>query len=244
MARDGDAELTIDELARQTGMTVRNIRAHQSRGLLPPPEVRGRTGYYGSEHVDRIELIKELQMEGYNLDLIRRLVESVGGSSTEVLRFTRTLRAPFVDEEPEMLEAQELAALFPEAEPALLRKAEELGILRDLGDGRFETPSPRLLRAGAELAALGISPDRALVVVARIRRQADSVARTFAELFLENVWKPFDRAGRPEEGWAEIRDAVERLRPLATESLVAVFQLAMTDAVDDALGKELARVKR
>jgi DNA-binding transcriptional MerR regulator len=29
------AELTIDELARETGMTVRNIRAHQSRGLLP-----------------------------------------------------------------------------------------------------------------------------------------------------------------------------------------------------------------
>ena len=37
-------EMTIDELARATGMTVRNIRAHQSRGLLPPPEVRARTG--------------------------------------------------------------------------------------------------------------------------------------------------------------------------------------------------------
>ena len=34
---DATAELTIDELARETGMTVRNIRAHQSRGLLPPP---------------------------------------------------------------------------------------------------------------------------------------------------------------------------------------------------------------
>ena len=57
------ADLTIDELARRTGMTVRNIRAHQSRGLLPPPEVRGRTGYYGSEHLARIELIRELQAE-------------------------------------------------------------------------------------------------------------------------------------------------------------------------------------
>ena len=52
-------ELTIDELARRTGMTVRNVRAHQSRGLLPPPEVRGRTGFYGPEHVARIELIRE-----------------------------------------------------------------------------------------------------------------------------------------------------------------------------------------
>ncbi len=42
-----DAAMTIDELARETGMTVRNIRAHQSRGLLPPPEVRARTGCTG-----------------------------------------------------------------------------------------------------------------------------------------------------------------------------------------------------
>src|SRR4051794_34695752 len=54
----GAADLTIDELAQRTGMTVRNIRAHQSRGLLPPPEVRGRTGFYGPDHVARIELIQ------------------------------------------------------------------------------------------------------------------------------------------------------------------------------------------
>ena len=48
-------ELTIDELARRTGTTVRNIRAHQSRGLLPPPTIRARTGYYGPEHVARVQ---------------------------------------------------------------------------------------------------------------------------------------------------------------------------------------------
>ena len=41
---EATAEMTIDALARETGMTVRNIRAHQSRGLLPPPQVRARTG--------------------------------------------------------------------------------------------------------------------------------------------------------------------------------------------------------
>src|SRR3954447_8811104 len=90
-----DSGLTIDELAQRTGMTVRNIRAHQSRGLLPPPEVRGRTGYYGDEHTARIELIKELQADGFNLEAIRRLVSSVGESSSEVLSFSRSLRAPF-----------------------------------------------------------------------------------------------------------------------------------------------------
>src|SRR3954470_22120838 len=96
----GTADLTIDELAQRTGMTVRNIRAHQSRGLLPPPEVRGRTGFYGPDHVARIELIQELQAEGFNLDLIRRLLENAGGSSSEVLRFKHALAQPFGTEEP------------------------------------------------------------------------------------------------------------------------------------------------
>src|SRR3954447_18555405 len=105
---EATAELTIDELARETGMTVRNIRAHQSRGLLPAPEVRARTGYYGPEHVTRIELIRELQGEGFNLESIRRLRDGTAGSGDEVLRFTRALRAPFEDEEPQIVEAAEL----------------------------------------------------------------------------------------------------------------------------------------
>src|SRR5919197_1836739 len=104
-----DASMTIDQLARETGMTVRNIRAHQSRGLVPPPEVRGRTGYYGDDHVGRIELIQELQADGFNLESIRKLLEGAGGSSSEVLDFSRTLRAPFEDEQPEVISAEELA---------------------------------------------------------------------------------------------------------------------------------------
>ena len=37
-------EYTIDELARQADTTVRNVRAYQDRGLLPPQKKRGRTG--------------------------------------------------------------------------------------------------------------------------------------------------------------------------------------------------------
>ena len=75
-----DERLTIEELAARTGMTVRNIRAHQSRGLLPAPEIRGRTGYYGSEHVTRLELINEMQADGFNLQAIKRLVDVSDGS--------------------------------------------------------------------------------------------------------------------------------------------------------------------
>ena len=237
------ADLTIDELAHRTGMTVRNIRAHQSRGLLPPPEVRGRTGYYGGEHVARIELIRELQGEGFNLESIRRLLGEQG-SGAELLRFTRVLREPFEDEEPQIVEAAELAERWRSTDVKLLQRAERLGFLRPLGDGRYEELSPRLARAGEELAALGLPAELALDVVEKVRRHAEGVAKVFVRLFLEQVWKPFVDAGQPEERWPEVREALERLRPLASESLLAVFQLTMTEAVDDAFGRELVRQAR
>jgi DNA-binding transcriptional MerR regulator len=239
-------ELTIDALAQRTGMTVRNIRAYQSRGLLPPPEVRGRTGYYGAEHEARIELVRELQADGFNLEAIKRLLEAGGeGSSAGLLSFTRAIHEPFLDEEPQILAGDDLAlAVGTSADPELLRRAIKAGLVAEVGDGSFELRSPQLARAGAELAALGIPVEAGLDVVFRLRRHADGVARAFVELFIEQVWKPFDEAGRPPERWPEIVDALERLRPLAAESLLAVFKLTMTDAVDRAFGREMERVRR
>src|SRR4051794_19508658 len=99
-------ELTIDELARETGMTVRNIRAHQARGLLPPPEVRARTGFYGPEHATRLRAIQDLQAEGYNLKAIERMLAA--GVEDE-LTFGRDARAAFQEEEPELTTGAELA---------------------------------------------------------------------------------------------------------------------------------------
>jgi DNA-binding transcriptional MerR regulator len=242
-----EADLTIDELARRTGMTARNIRAHQSRGLLPPPEVRGRTGYYGSEHLARLELIRELQAEGFNLEAIRRLIEAGNGSSADVLRFTRAVREPFEDEEPEVATLEQIARAFgPGGSPKLLDRAVKLGILRPLDEEgeRFEQRSPRLARAARELRELGISPERALDVAAELRRHGDQVAKLFVTLFLDEVWKPFEAAGRPPERWPEVAEALERMRPLAAESLLAMFQLAMSEAVERAFGRELERMRR
>jgi DNA-binding transcriptional MerR regulator len=231
-------DLTIDELARRAGMTVRNIRAHQARGLLAPPEVRGRTGFYGADHLARLELVKELQADGFNLAAIGRLLAHADGTGEQVLRFTRAARAAFDEERPEVTTAEDLATTFGGGERAA-RAAVRLGLLRPLGDGAFEVPSPRLLAAGSELAALGVPAGRALALVARVRRHADRIAAAFVELFVAEVWEPFDAAGRPPERWPEVRDAVERLRPLAGDALGAVFALAMRDAVEEAFGRVL-----
>lgn len=231
-----EGKMTIGELARRTGMTIRNIRAHQTRGLLPPPEVQGRTGYYDEEHVARIELTREMQAEGLNLEAIRRVLESTGGSSQAMVDFARAVRAPFEDETPEIYDAAELAASWgaDEVNQKWLRHGERLGILRELPDGKIEVLSPRLQKSGAALVELGVSPEAGLATADQIQKHVEGVARAFVDLFVKEIWEPFDRAGRPEEDWPKVREALDRMRPLASDALLAMFQITMGEATEKA----------
>src|SRR4051795_8992168 len=118
-------ELTIDELARAAGMTVRNIRAYQSRGLLPPPEVRARTGFYGSELVARLKLIADMRGEGMNLRTIKRVLDGVP-SAEGMLGFGQALLGAFSTEEPEVTTGEDLAERFGQLDDATARKAQKL----------------------------------------------------------------------------------------------------------------------
>lgn len=231
-----DGKMTIGELARRTGMTVRNIRAHQTRGLLPPPQVHGRTGFYTEEHVQRIELTREMQAEGLNLEAIRRVLDSADGSSAEIVDFARAVRAPFEDETPEIFEQGELAEIWgaKELDQKLIRRGEKLGILRELPDGKIEALSPRLQRAGGALVELGVRPEAALDVADKLRKQADAAAHTFVDLFVKEIWEPFEKAGQPEEDWPKVRDALDRTRSLASDAVLAMFQIAMGEATEKA----------
>jgi DNA-binding transcriptional MerR regulator len=62
------ASLTIDELAAAAGTTTRRVRSLQTLGLLPHPELRGRTGLYGAEHRTRLAAVLRLQVQGFSLE--------------------------------------------------------------------------------------------------------------------------------------------------------------------------------
>ena len=183
-----------------------------------------------------------MQGDGFNLAAIKRLLARSEGSAEEVLGFARALLAPFEDEAPEILTLDELVERYGgNGDPKLLARAEKLGLVVPLGGGRYEIPSPTLLRAGEAVVALGVPLDKALDIIESVSRHSEAVSDRFVRLFIERVWKPFERAGQPEEEWPQVREALERLRPLATETLVAVFQQRMTQAVEKAFGRELER---
>lgn len=236
-------EMTIDELARESGMTARNIRAHQSRGLLPPPTVRARTGFYGAEHLARIKLIQDMQEQGFNLKSIERLIEmgSENGSDQAML-FQRTLLRPFGTEEPESITDEDLIELLGgPLDRRLIAKAERAGVIRPLGEGIWEVPSPTLLRAGRDLVEMGIPLNHAIAVAEAINRHTTSIAKEFVRLFLQDVLGPLQEAREaPDEGkLTAAANAVERLRPLAGDAVMASFAQVMTQAVERQLAREL-----
>ena len=97
--------LTIEQLAAESGMTVRNIRAHRARGLLPAPEVRDRIGYYGPEHLARLRLIARMQGDGFNLRAIERLLESGNVGPEQLMSLTDAINTPYESEEPAVFTA-------------------------------------------------------------------------------------------------------------------------------------------
>jgi DNA-binding transcriptional MerR regulator len=237
------ADLTIEQLAAASGMTVRNIRAHQARGLLAPPEVRLRVGYYGPEHVAQLKLIRDLQDDGFNLAGIKRLLDDTNGTAERLARFREALAAAPASEPSQTLTLAELGRRFhvpAQDAPRVLARAERLGVLLPAGEERYEVPSPSLLAVAERVVERGISLDHALGVFEQIEHHCDAVSAAFVTLFMTEVWEPFERARMPVERWAEIEEAIAGLRPLAADALQAIFGQRMSTQIEAAFG-ELTR---
>jgi DNA-binding transcriptional MerR regulator len=238
---DHEHDLTIEELAAQTGITVRNIRSHRARGLLPAPEVRDRVGYYGPRHLARLRTIQELQGEGFNLKGIERLLNQNVDAAEQFLSLRRTIDE-FGDEQPRTYTRDELAERFGAELDDALKQAVEAGALVPVDEDRFEVPLPSLLDAAEGVVAAGIPLDHALTVLDKVRSRCRSVSHEFVKLFLEDIWEPFEADGYPDDRWPQVRETLDQLRPLSLQALVAVFRMTMSDEVERALGKQLERM--
>ena len=60
------AEYRLDDLARLSGVSTRNIRAYRERGLLDPPRRVGRAAYYGAQHLEQLKAISQLLGKGFS----------------------------------------------------------------------------------------------------------------------------------------------------------------------------------
>jgi DNA-binding transcriptional MerR regulator len=241
----GTTELTIDELAQQTGMTVRNIRAHQSRGLLPAPVVKGRIGYYDDRHIARLDLIQQLQAGGFNLTAIQRLVERAEQTGDDIGNLRNLVLTPFTEEQTEVVNLRDLAEqVGVEMDSRLLKQAIELGFVVPLGDDRYEVLSPTILRAGVQAVQLGVPMEELFNVFKKVNHHTRAIAEAFTKMVDDGIVRPEEREGLPPESFPRVVEAIEGLRPLAAEVVLAGFKVNMDDAAEEAFGKILTRISK
>jgi DNA-binding transcriptional MerR regulator len=179
-------DMTIDDLARRAELPVRTIREYHSMRLLPPPERRGRVGYYGPRHVHRLELISRLQGRGYSLAGIRDLLQAwAAGADLTSLLGIEPGRAP-LDEMPLRLTRAELLARVPALSGPALGTAREVGLIHSDGDDVL-VRSPALLAFVADGTAAGIPVSDMLNLAGTLRRELSSVAETIADLIADRL---------------------------------------------------------
>src|SRR3954462_8490403 len=185
------SELTIDDLARRVGMSVRNLREWRTLGLLPAARMRGRNGFYDEAIVDRVRGIQKLHAEGFTLELIRRMLEAGGESGDDVMGLARALPAPFRDKAPPLVDMDGWTERWGRARKKDLDRVVAIGLLRRRDDGRLEYTSTRLAEIMDVLHGLGLTLAQELDVGAEIRPHADAIADLFERLWLDHVWQPF-----------------------------------------------------
>src|SRR5438093_8946945 len=155
--------MRVEELAGRAGVSVDTIRFYQKQRLLPPPEREGRLAWYTTEHLDRMERVKELRRRGFTLAVIRRFLAGELDPADEPLAAAVAEAAAAPENDEEFVTAEELAARSGVPLPliesivreGLLVPRLHNGVLRyTAGDVRIVSAGLRLLQAGLPLPGL------------------------------------------------------------------------------------------
>ncbi len=235
--REQPAQYRIDDLAALVGTTVRNVRAYQDRGLLPPPRRVGRVGWYDDQHAARLRLIGELLERGYSLANIGELTSAwqQGQDIGELLGFEAALAAPWSEEVTVTVPVSELVERFGGPITAeTLADADQLGVLHLDGDVAHVT-SPRMLEAGAALVGAGVPVDAVVAHALALRADMERVAQRFVELAVTEILEPLGDP-IPASELPRLTELVTRLRPLAQRAVDAELARAMEQQVRQRLG--------
>ncbi|MGO4255715.1 MerR family transcriptional regulator [Marmoricola sp. RAF53] len=233
----------IDELAQVTGVTVRNIRAYQERGLLPAPERRGRVALFDDTHVSRLKIITSMLDRGYSAAHITEMLSAweSGKDLADVLGLEGALVAAHVGEEPVVVdrdEARELAG--GEVELAVLLDA---GLLEPAGERageRVRVLRPELVRGFAEMRGYGIGTKDMVRLSSDVQVSVDRITRRLVEEGMRQVGHRFTGDDLTGEGVGDLVEMLTRFRHLALTNVNAALAGSLEQRIEEVLAEFLA----
>lgn len=236
-------EFTVDELAARAKMTVRNVRAYASRGLIDPPRLEGRTGYYNVTHLQRLQLIRQLLDRGFTLaaveDAITKSPTTAPGHALELITLLDS-----GDEDPSILMTQDdLAALANVPHPGRLIDAlVELELVERIDDTTVRLLDPQVVRPGAAAVALGLEPETVIEAVPLLRQHLRAIADFLVKQVSTEIVQPFVDDGLPEQDWPRVFGAVEELLPIASQVVLALFRSELRQSTEIEVGDILQQM--
>jgi DNA-binding transcriptional MerR regulator len=218
----------VEELARRAELSVDTIRYYQKLRLLAPPRREGRVAWYGTEHVDRLARIRNLQRDGYSLAVIRRLLDG------EIAPADAPLAAAVAGEQQHgaLLTLGELAERVG-VPAALLEAVGREGLLvpqRRDGVTGYTDADADLVRAGLELVGAGLPLADLLGLARRHHAAALAVAEEAVAMFDEHVRRPLRASALSDDEQARrLVDAFRTLLPTATTLVAHHFRAVLLE---------------
>ena len=209
-------------------MASTTVRLYQARGLLAPPRLDGRTGWYDETHLTRLRLIARLQVEGHSLAGIGRLLAQweEGRSLDAVVGVEAELEAVVGDPHAVVLDAADVLSRFPAGAMTveLMGRAVALGLVEPTSEGKVRVVDRRFLDTGAALAHLGVPLDVVLDEWEALVAHTDDIAARFVGLF-EDHFAVDDAA------------ALTQLRAIGRQVVAAALDASLARAGRERLGR-------
>lgn len=232
-------EYRIDDLAAAAGVSVRNVRVYQDRGLLPPPRKQGRTGWYSESHLSRLNLIGRMLDRGYTFATISELLTAAqyGMRVEDVLDVEKLdVSGPGYSETTSVDEAGLREIFGTEQFDENLQTALDNGLVKREGN-RFRVANARLLEAATLFFQAGVPMAEILDQAAGVRTDLRDVADRFVKLVTDRYLPGGN--GAPvyldEQTVGEMAQLVNSARAMVHD----VVQSLLVDAMEEAIGTAL-----
>jgi DNA-binding transcriptional MerR regulator len=233
-----DDRWRVEDFAGRARLSVDTIRFYQKRGLLPPPTRVGRIAWYGPEHLERVERIRDLQRQGFTLAVARRVLDGELDAADVPLALEVSRAGDAEVEPPELLTLDELAQRSG-VPPALLRAIGGEGFLvprRVDGEDRYTTADLDAVRAGLRLLEAGL-PLPELIELGRRQHDATrGIAEGAVAMFDQHIRQPLRARDLPDaEHAALLVDAFRALLPTVTTIVAHHFRRVLLQVAQEHL---------
>ena len=228
----------VEDLARRGDVSVDTVRFYQKRRLLPPPDREGRVAWYGPEHLERLERIRELRGRGLTLALIGRIVRGELDPADEPLA-AALASAEAEGDVPEAFLTLEQLADRSGVPFALLDAIAREGLLVPRvhdGEPRYTEADAHVVASGLRLLEAGLPLPELLALARRHHDATRAIAEDAVAMFDAHVRAPLRDADLSDEEKAQrLVEAFKVLLPSVTTLVAHHFRRVLLGVAQEHL---------